>query len=79
MSVKPCNFLFISRIGRVFTPGAVGLLKKEFEVEGSKATVHTALPQSEPIMKPVTGCGGGGLLWRIAWCPLLQVKSSGFI
>jgi brefeldin A-resistance guanine nucleotide exchange factor 1 len=61
-----------SRIGRVFTPEAVGLLKKEFEVEGSKATVHTALPQSEPIMKPVTGCGGGGLLWRIAWCPLLQ-------
>jgi brefeldin A-resistance guanine nucleotide exchange factor 1 len=61
-----------SRIGRVFTPEAVVLLKKELEVEGSKATVHTALPQSEPNLKPGTGCGGGGLLWRIAWCPLLQ-------
>ena len=64
--------LLIPRIGRVFTPEAVGGLEKEFEGEGGRAA---ALPQSDPTLKPGTGCGGGGLLWRIAWCPLLQVKT----
>ena len=56
------------RIGRVFTNEAVEQLHSETVVVKAIQTEQTSLLRSE--------CGCGGLMWQMAWCPLLQVGDS---
>ena len=65
------TLLCIHRIGRVFTKEAISQLQSEAVASGeSTGTASTARQQN----KTAKDAGCGGLLWQMAWCPLLQVS-----
>ena len=81
MFVVCTTFVCIHRIGRVFTKEAVAQLQSEAGAGSeSTGTASTAsqlkVSQDEVDVSSQTksGAGCGGLLWQMAWCPLLQVS-----
>ena len=68
------TLLCIHRIGRVFTKEAVAHLQSEAGAGSESTGTASTASQLKVSQDEVDVSGCGGLLWRIAWCPLLQVN-----